>query len=369
MDDGAIPYVGNPEPAFGPWFIVVILSWTLWGVLTLQVVNYYYAYKRDRVLLKWLVAIVWLADTAHKIILLTGDASSRTCTLCFLLLDRSGRYSFSGYLSPVKDVSLISGETAPRVFVTILVQGFCFSRVYIFARRTYSALLSAVVPAVYVLSVLLQLGFTIACLIVTFTADDFADFASKTMSISAPGYLSTALGTDIIMASLMTFFLYQEYRRGHYDGTSSMLRRLCIFSVNTGTWTAVFAIATLILYELRPLDNYWAIFDFGVCGVYSNTLLANLNARNYARGDETVTFTFDKTGSPNKTGSPGRGLPPLSTGDTTTMGYSGYATGETRFTSSGRTDESVTPRDLGTFVTAKEELNSPTSKEGSDDIV
>ena len=44
MDDGARPYVGNPEPAFGPWFIVVILSWTLWGVLTLQVVNYYYAY-------------------------------------------------------------------------------------------------------------------------------------------------------------------------------------------------------------------------------------------------------------------------------------------------------------------------------------
>ena len=72
MDDGAIPYVGNPEPAFGPWFIVVILSWTLWGVLTLQVVNYYYAYvsvslrrrrraddlcryQSDRVVLKWLV--------------------------------------------------------------------------------------------------------------------------------------------------------------------------------------------------------------------------------------------------------------------------------------------------------------------------
>ncbi|KAL1667975.1 hypothetical protein GGF50DRAFT_86430 [Schizophyllum commune] len=321
MDGGAIPYVGNPEPAFGPWFIVVILSWSLWGVLTLQVVNYYYAYKRDRVVLKWLVATVWLADTAHKIILLTGV--------------------------PV----LHQGETAPRVFVTILVQGFCFSRVYIFARRTYS-------------------GFTIACLIVTFTADDFADFASKTMMIAAPGYLGTALGTDIIMASLMTFFLYQEYRRGHYEGrTSSMLRRLCIFSVNTGTWTAVFAIATLILYELRPLDNYWAIFDFGVCGVYSNTLLANLNARNYARGDETVTFTFENSESPNKTGTPGRGLPPLSTGDTTTMGYSRYATGETRFTNSARTDESVTPRDLVTFVTAKEELNSPISKEGRDDIV
>lgn len=70
-----------------------------------------------------------------------------------------------------------------------------------------------------------------------FTADDFADFASKTMMVSclcssrrhvvakltwsqiaAPGYLGTALGTDIIMASLMTFFLYQEYRRGHYEG-------------------------------------------------------------------------------------------------------------------------------------------------------
>ncbi|KAL1692191.1 hypothetical protein GGG16DRAFT_101917 [Schizophyllum commune] len=340
MDGGAIPYVGNPEPAFGPWFIVVVLSWTLWGVLTLQVVNYYYTYQRDRVVLKWLVAIVWLADTAHKIVLLTGV--------------------------PV----LHQGETAPRVFVTILVQGFCFSRVYIFARRTYSAVLSAVVPAIYASQSVPRLGLPMfLTALLRFTADDFADFASKTMMIAAPGYLGTALGTDIIMASFMTFFLYQEYRKGHYEGTSSMLRRLCIFSVNTGTWTAVFAIATLILYELRPLDNYWAIFDFGVCGVYSNTLLANLNARNYARGDETVTFTFDNSRSPNKTGSPGRGLPPLSTGDTTTMGYSGYATGETRFTNSARTEESVTPRDLVTFVTAKEELNSPISKEGRDEIV
>ncbi|TRM62776.1 hypothetical protein BD626DRAFT_496422 [Schizophyllum amplum] len=325
------------EAIFGPWMIVVVLSWTLWGVLTLQVFKYYFEYKRDRPLLKGLVAVVWIADTAHKIMLFSGVYR------CLII-------NF-GMTSSVDDLALISGETAPRVLVTILVQGFCFSRVHKFARRSFSAARSSLVLFIYALSALLQIGFTVSCLIVTFTATVPSDFGSSVMTISAPGYLGTALGTDVTMATMMTYLLYTEYRKEHYQGTSSMLRRLCYFSVNTGTWTAIFALLTLVLYELRPSENWWAIFDFGVCGVYSNTLLANLNARSYLGGDGSVTFTLNQSGT---SGAMRSGLPPVSTGYNST----GRLAAKYGDTQTSATDESVTPRDVFTFVTAKEEQSS-----------
>ncbi|KAL1741442.1 hypothetical protein HDZ31DRAFT_45436 [Schizophyllum fasciatum] len=340
----AIPFTVSPGPIYGPWLVVVVLSWTLWGFLTLQVASYYYQYKRDCASLKWLVSLHLLADTAHKIILLAGGESYVMRTLRRLPLPFQNKRELLG-LAPVHHSNgtfILQGETAPRVFVTILVQGFCFSRVYKFARRTHAGQRMSPLPAGFISDALLCL---LACLIVTFTATDAADFASKTMMISAPGYLGTALGTDVTMAGLMTFFLYQEYRNGHYEGTNNMLRRLCLFSVNTGTWTAVFALTTLVLYERRPSDNYWAIFDFGVCGVYSNTLLANLNARDFARGDDTATFTLDGAAREK-----GRALPPLRTRETGTRGTDA---------SSAETDASLTPRDIVTFVAAKEGPGSP----------
>ena len=76
------------------------------------------------------------------------------------------------------------------------------------------------------------------------------------------------------MASMLTTLLYKQHRETSYqkyvagrlsDGprrltkipvyrTSEMLRRLFYFSVNTGTWTAVFAVAAIILVSTYPLD-------------------------------------------------------------------------------------------------------------------
>ena len=83
-----------------------------------------------------------------------------------------------------------------------------------------------------------------------------------------------------------------------------MLQRLTVFAVHTGTWTAVFALLSLLfvsiicrrrvhpqsvltshtwqLYVL-PLENLYSVFGIPLCPVYCNTLLANLNARVYLK--------------------------------------------------------------------------------------
>ncbi|KAH0836833.1 hypothetical protein J3R83DRAFT_8610 [Lanmaoa asiatica] len=70
--------------------------------------------------------------------------------------------------------------------------------------------------------------------------------------------------------------------------TDHILQRLVFFAVNTGIWTATFALLTVILLHLFPLNLLYAVFGIPLCSVYCNTLLANLNARAYIRGEATT---------------------------------------------------------------------------------
>ena len=49
---------------------------------------------------------------------------------------------------------------------------------------------------------------------------------------------------------------------------------------------------TLAQVSFQPKTAWWAaIFDVGVCGVYSNTLLVNLNGRDFAAGEPEVSHS------------------------------------------------------------------------------
>jgi len=108
--------------------------------------------------------------------------------------------------------------------------------------------------------------------------------------------------------------------------TAHILQRLTVFVVNAGIWTATFAILSLLFVSrsacqylllnltrtrkvhLYPSNLLNTVFTFSLCPVYCNTLLANLNARAYIRGEamaynadmdlfaSTTSQAFDSTG-------------------------------------------------------------------------
>jgi hypothetical protein len=84
------------------------------------------------------------------------------------------------------------------------------------------------------------------------------------------------------------------------------LQRLILFSVNTGSWTALFALLTIILVRSGNIcqifrsclkltlqmhtyltESISMVFATPLCSVYCNTVLANLNARQYIRSETT----------------------------------------------------------------------------------
>ncbi|KAL1675317.1 hypothetical protein EV122DRAFT_281165 [Schizophyllum commune] len=261
--------IPDVRASLGPLLIASTISWAFWGLLTMQVIRYYLSYKRDTTITKTLVAIVWFLDTAHAIILYRG--------VYRCLINDFGR-------SIALEFSRVFGEFPPRAIVTILVQGFCYWRIWRLHR--------SVIPlALFVTMALAQMAFMILYMVMTFGTFS-ASRKNALIKCASYGYLAAVLITDLTMAGLLSALLYKQRKETPYQRTSEMLRRLFYYSINTGTWTAVFALVAMFTVSFQPKTAWWAaIFDVGVCGVYSNTLLVNLNGRDFAAGEPEVSHS------------------------------------------------------------------------------
>ncbi|KAG6381783.1 hypothetical protein JVT61DRAFT_389 [Boletus reticuloceps] len=71
-----------------------------------------------------------------------------------------------------------------------------------------------------------------------------------------------------------------EYRS---ISVAHILQRLIVFTINTGIWTACFALLSVILLRIYPRNLRYAMFAIPLCSIYCNTVLANLNVRVYCR--------------------------------------------------------------------------------------
>ncbi|PIL27193.1 hypothetical protein GSI_10336 [Ganoderma sinense ZZ0214-1] len=83
----------------------------------------------------------------------------------------------------------------------------------------------------------------------------------------------------MIVAGMIWALLKGGYPK--FKSSRRMVFRLLIITVNTGFWTAVFAIIDLALIVPFPNQLYWCAVDFPLTSLYLNALLANLNTREY----------------------------------------------------------------------------------------
>ncbi|KAI9060945.1 hypothetical protein FKP32DRAFT_1730168 [Trametes sanguinea] len=89
--------------------------------------------------------------------------------------------------------------------------------------------------------------------------------------------------------------------------TDRLIYRLTAFAINTGVWTALCALFTIITLAAYPNIQIYVSLNLVICPLYCNTLLANLNARGYIRGDD---FTEPNRSSTSRTARsyPGRSV-------------------------------------------------------------
>ncbi|KAM5543818.1 hypothetical protein V8D89_002435 [Ganoderma adspersum] len=252
----------NLMSSYGPILIGAIFQSVLYGMAIVQMFIYFNNYEKDSIWMKLYVVFVWAIETASTISVLAAMWP-------VLILHWGSLHELGLTQLPILHRVWMTGLS------TFLVHMFYIYRIYMVSGRS--------------LYPLFLIPFTLYQMIETwiYVHRALTDPSLATLS----GRFLTDLGTsgraviafvDIAIVALMIFSLLKD---GYptFQNSRKMIFRLIVLTINTGLWTAVFAIVDLVL--ILPFQNqlYYCAVDFPLTSLYLNSLLANLNARDYVR--------------------------------------------------------------------------------------
>ncbi|KAJ4478444.1 hypothetical protein J3R30DRAFT_3429337 [Lentinula aciculospora] len=262
----------NLMSTFGAVLVGSFLSSILWGVSTFQVFLYFMTYyDSDSWKIKVLVAFLWACDTANEVLI--TKANFRVPILNW------------GDVAGINNQQLeLMDHTVTEALVIILVQGWFIRRIYLFNKRRW--MMSVLM---LVLSSWLMIG-TIVYLV--FGYGRFISTLSTQKEVALNMTLRAAAVVVDVAISINMIYLLRIQHATLFKSSQRMVNRILLLSVNSSLVTAIFATATLILLATQPDNLYYCIPELSLCTVYFSSLLANLNARNYIKGEQTIINTF-----------------------------------------------------------------------------
>jgi len=223
----------------------------------------------DKLYVKLLVAVILALDTAHKFLLCAGIWNT--------LVQNYGNYPNLLVIHP--PILLASSLTS---LVSVIVQSYFVHRVWSLSKGPFRLTFPAIL-----------MPFVIAQPVITFYYASKA-WNAPVLDISSDPVLvklanasnGTAAAVDIAISIAMCTLLAMG-RTGFNEKTDRMLLRLILVSINTGLWTAVLALLSIILLVSLPATELvYAGVYYPLCTLYSNTFLANLNIRSYIGGGD-----------------------------------------------------------------------------------
>jgi len=234
----------------------------LHGVSCVQAL-YYYTTQNDGWLTKHSVTAVLILDTVHQA----------------LITHTVYTYTVTDWGNPTQLAKIVWSLLIEVIFTAItafIVQGFLTLRVWRLSNKNKYITGSCVMLAAS--------GF-LTSLVYVAKALRFENLAELDL-IKGESLAVNILGaaTDILIAgTLCTVF---SLSRTGFQRTDVLINRLILFSVNTGLLTSLCALASLISILAAPHTFIYIAFFFCLGRLYTNSLLATLNARKilFARG-------------------------------------------------------------------------------------
>ncbi|KAF9050875.1 hypothetical protein BDZ89DRAFT_594735 [Hymenopellis radicata] len=245
----------------GVMLIGVVLSAILYGLAIGQTLYYYSKYPKDPWYLKLLVAITVCFDTIHLILI--------TQTMYHYLI--TSYYDSTALTEATWGVII---EALPTGVTGALVQ--CFYAVRVFRLSKKNLILTGVIMVLVVGNA----GCGTVWVVLAMSKKsykDLLDISAMTMTINA---LSVA--ADVLI-SLSLCIIFQRSKTG-FRRSDTILTKLTIFFLNTGLATSMCAVGSLISLAVSPNSLVYALWYFCIGRLYTNSLLAALNARNIIRG-------------------------------------------------------------------------------------
>ncbi|KAJ3785738.1 hypothetical protein GGU10DRAFT_375550 [Lentinula aff. detonsa] len=275
----------NLMSTFGAVMVGSFLSSILWGISTFQVYLYFVTYyDSDSWKMKALIAFLWACDTANEVLII--KANFRVPILNWGDVSGINNQQLELMDHTVTEVLPFTQCRAGAGFMNV---DFCRRPLLLYwskavnKGRWYMALL------MLILSCWLMIG-TIVYLI--FGYGRFISTLSTQKEVALNMTLRAAAVVVDIAIAVNMIYLLRAQNSVLFKSSRRMVNRILLLSVNSSFVTAVFATTTLILLASQPQNLYYCIPELSLCTVYFSSLLANLNARNYIRGEQNTINTF-----------------------------------------------------------------------------
>jgi hypothetical protein len=257
--------LGPVIPTISNTIGAVIIGWGLsclfFGMLCIQVWAYYQRYTNDSTSYKVLVLSLWILEALHQAFV--GHIA------WYYIVDNRG--SLLVLLNP--PVWTLSVQTLLGALVGLIVKT-CFGlRVWKFSKGNY--LVTGLILGMALAQFATAVVFTIRSFHLRVgQADEITTLASTALSLG--------VATDIFTAASLSYFLHRM--RTGYKKSDTLINRLIVYSVNTGTLTSVFSVAVLVAYNLMPDNLVFIALYFILSKLYANSCLATLNTRRFVHG-------------------------------------------------------------------------------------
>jgi len=251
----------NLNPTLGALEIGYAISTFLFGVTTVQAYLYYHHFADDPPKTKTLVTAVWLLELAHAISVSHG-----------LYMETIIQYG-----EPEKLIKLPFGYDSCLFFssgIALLAQ--CF-----FARRVWIVTESKFLPIIcYVMASLRFIG-SILLAVEAYQMVTLKEYQDKWEWLITFVLVDGAC-VDVIIASSLCYNLI-SHRSSVTVRTVRLLDQLIMWTIQTGLVTSLAAVAMTICFFTMKNNFVWLGVYMFLSRLFSNSLLASLNARSNLR--------------------------------------------------------------------------------------
>jgi hypothetical protein len=240
----------------GPLLLGYLFSYGLQGILIVQIYIYYTNFPNDRA---WLKALVWMLFVVECLGTIFGTHAAWKAL-------GAGWGDLEALHKPVWSFTAFPPICG---FVAFSVHSFFCWRIWVLGRQL-------VIPCLVVAVSLTQ------CVSAFYTGVKFAIIGDFQRIKLLTSYIIIWLGgsaiCDSIIAITMVTFLFRA-RNSAFQDTNTVLNRLITLTVETGMATALATLVEIILLVASSHNNLHFLVCIMLAKLYSNTLLATLNAR------------------------------------------------------------------------------------------
>lgn len=253
---------------FGALLIGVTLAAFLFGLTNLQAFIYFQTHnKTDIPLYKLVVLWLWIFDALHLALLIH-------CVYYYLVTN----YANFGALTEI--VWSFKLQVLVNVLIVPVVHFSYIHRIWILSKGR-----SRVLPATaFGILVVICSGVSIPVVWAIYRCDLFEDLAG--IEWWTYGVVGSAAFADILIASSLCYLLVTS--RTGFSRTDSLLVKLVVYIVSTGSVTSVCLIMVIIACALLPKTFVFLAIDFLAPKLYVNSFIALLNARHYVQDNADV---------------------------------------------------------------------------------